>query len=124
MGPSNITLKYSPRSLAPIALAYERRFRRYGSTPRGVFWKNAEWQRQRYDAMVRVFDKLALAGGLIIHDFGCGYGAFFDYLTDHPAMRASRYIGTDMCESMLEAAEDNFEKNGEMLTGILRCQKI
>jgi len=106
MGPNDIILTRPPRSLAPIALAYERRFERYGSTPKGVFWKNAEWQQQRYDIMARIFDNQALAGGLIIHDFGCGYGAFFDYLMDHPAMRASRYVGTDMCESMLEAAEN------------------
>ena len=55
--------------------------------------------------MARVFDNRALAGGLIIHDFGCGYGAFFDYLMDHPAMQASIYIGTDMCGRMLEAAQ-------------------
>ena len=70
MGPGNIIVTRPPRSLAPIALAYERRFKRYGSTPKGVFWKNAEWQRQRYDIMARIFDNRALAGGLIIHDFG------------------------------------------------------
>ena len=106
MKPENINLKHSPTSLAPIVLAYERRFRRYGCTPRGVFWKNTEWQRQRYDIMVRVFDRTALAGGVKIHDFGCGYGAFFDYLAPHPAMRASHYIGTDMCGTMLDAAHN------------------
>ena len=56
--------------------------------------------------MARIFDSRALAGGLIIHDFGCGYGALFDHLIDHPAMRANRYVGTDMCESMLDAADN------------------
>ena len=98
-------LKRSPKLLMPVVLAYERRLRRYGDTPRGVFWKDGNWQRLRYDILVRVFDDLALAGGLTIHDFGCGYGAFFDYIADHPAMRASRYIGIDMCAGMIEAAQ-------------------
>ena len=52
----------------PVALAYERRLKRYGDTPRGVFWKDGDWQRMRYDILVRIFDDLARAGGLTIHD--------------------------------------------------------
>jgi len=101
---SDDIFKKSPELLTPVVLAYERRLKRYGDTPRGVFWKNAELQRQRYEILVRVFDDAALAGGITIHDFGCGYGAFFDFLADHPAMRASSYIGTDMSTGMIAAA--------------------
>jgi len=98
-------MERAPALLTPVVMAYERRLRRYGDTPRGVFWKNAEWQRRRYEILVRIFDDVALAGGITVHDFGCGYGALFDYIADHPAMHMSRYVGTDMCEGMIEAAE-------------------
>lgn len=102
-------LKQSPKLLTPVVLAYERRLRRYGDTPRGVFWKDADWQRRRYEILVRVFDDTAQAGGLTIHDFGCGYGAFFDFLAEHPALRGGRYIGTDMCAGMIETARGRIE---------------
>ena len=104
MAISDDILKQAPQLLTPVVLAYERRLKRYGDTPQGVFWKDAEWQRRRYEILVRIFDEVALAGGLTVHDFGCGYGALFDFLKDHPAMHASRYIGTDMCEGMVESA--------------------
>ena len=97
-------LKNSPKLLTPVVLAYERRLRHYGDTPRGVFWKNAEWQRKRYEILTGIFDDVAMAGGLTIHDFGCGYGALFDFLADHPAMHMSRYIGTDMSQAMIDSA--------------------
>lgn len=98
-------MKRAPALLTPVVMAYERRLRRYGTTAQGVFWRNDEWQRRRYDILARIFDDDALKGGITIHDFGCGYGALFDYLADHPVMRASRYIGTDMSDAMIEAAE-------------------
>ena len=98
-------LRAAPRMLVPVVRAYERRLSRYGPTAQGVFWKNQEWQVRRYAILEDIFDDMAQAGGITIHDFGCGYGAFFDYLMDHPAMQASLYIGTDMCGSMLEAAQ-------------------
>ena len=39
-----------------------------------------------------------------VHDFGCGYGALFHHLADHPIMHRGTYLGTDMSEAMLEAA--------------------
>jgi SAM-dependent methyltransferase len=101
--------KRSPELLTPVALAYERRLKRFGDTPKGVFWKNAEWQRRRYEILVRIFDDAANEGGVTIHDFGCGYGALFDFLVDHPAMRSSSYIGTDMCKGMVETASERID---------------
>jgi len=104
VGSSDDIFRKSPELLTPVVLAYERRLKRYGDTPQGVFWKNADMQRRRYEILVRVFDDAARDGGITIHDFGCGYGALFDFLADHPAMRASAYIGTDMSAGMIETA--------------------
>ena len=100
------TLKKSPRLLNPVLRAYERRLHQFGADPRGVFWKDEDYQRKRYDILSSVFDDADQAGGITIHDFGCGYGALFDYLKDKPVMRASRYIGTDMSADMIRAAKN------------------
>jgi SAM-dependent methyltransferase len=97
-------MKRAPALLTPVVMAYEKRLRRYGETAQGVFWKNDEWQFRRYEILSRIFDESAEAGGVTIHDFGCGYGALFDYLCELPVMTGSRYVGIDMSEAMLAAA--------------------
>ncbi|MEK9754618.1 MAG: methyltransferase [Rhodospirillaceae bacterium] len=97
-------MKRAPALLTPVVMAYEKRLRRYGETAQGVFWKNDEWQFRRYEILSRIFDESAEAGGVTIHDFGCGYGALFDYLCELPVMTGSRYAGIDMSEAMLAAA--------------------
>jgi len=105
MGWVGDVLRSSPRMLTPVVRAYERRLRRYGPTAQGVFWKNREWQLRRYVVLESIFDDLAQAGGVSIHDFGCGYGPLFDYLAEKPVMHRSRYIGTDMSQAMIDAAK-------------------
>ncbi len=96
--------KQVPQLLTPVVQAYERRLKRHGASPKGVYWRDAEWQQRRYHLLYDIFDEVTEAGGVTIHDFGCGYGALFDFLKDRPVMRRSRYIGTDMCRGMVETA--------------------
>ena len=91
--------------LKPAVQAYEHRLKRFGPTARGVFWKNQEWQHRRYVILEQIFSELDQKGGVSIHDFGCGYGYFLDYLMGRPVMSGSRYIGTDMSEGMINAAK-------------------
>ena len=98
-------LRAAPRILVPVVRAYERRLSRYGPTAQGVFWKNQEWQLRRYAILEDIFDDIAQAGGITIHDFGCGYGSLFEYLADKAVMKRSRYIGTDISEGMIDAAK-------------------
>lgn len=98
------TLRDAARLLAPVVQVYDRRVRKYGANPQGVFWKNEAWQQIRFQTLSAIFDDADQAGGLTIHDFGCGYGAFFHYLKDLPVMHMSRFIGTDMSQPLIEAA--------------------
>ncbi len=101
---SSRILRDAPKLLAPVAVAYDRRYKQYGASPRGVFWKDENWQVRRFEVLACIFDDVDAAGGLTIHDFGCGYGAFFDFLRDRPEMYRSRYIGTEMSEALINAA--------------------
>jgi SAM-dependent methyltransferase len=109
MSDAHRTLKKSPQLLNPVLRAYERRLRKFGADARGVFWKDRDYQHKRYDILCSIFDDIDLAGGITIHDFGCGYGALFDYLKDHPVMKASRYIGTDMSADMIRTAQERVD---------------
>ena len=99
------TLKRSRSMLKPVLETFETRLDRYGSDPRSAFWRNAEWQQKRYKILSRLFSKDDLQGGISITDFGCGYGAFFNYLKDLPVMEGSCYIGIDMSAAMIKQAQ-------------------
>ena len=109
MRPVGETLRAAPRILHPVVHAYERRLSHYGPTAQGVFWKNKEWQFRRYVILEGIFDNLAQAGGITIHDFGCGYGSLFEYLVDKEVMKFSRYTGTDMSQGMINAAKSRHQ---------------
>ena len=98
-------LKRAPELLAPVAAAYTYRLQEYGTEARGVFWKTGEGQRLRFDVLMGVVDEADDdKGGTSVNDLGCGYGAFFEYLKDMPALRGGAYHGYDICEDMVETA--------------------
>ncbi len=98
------SIRDAARRLAPIAALYTLRLRECGSQARGVYWKNEEGQRLRFEVLLGVIDLKDDAGGITINDLGCGYGAFFNFLADLPVMQGSRYIGYDICEEMVREA--------------------
>ncbi len=101
------TLKKSHHMLEPVLLNFENRLAQFGADPRSAFWKNEEWQIRRYQILSRLFEKPDRHGGATITDYGCGYGAFFEFLKDRPVMTGSRYIGIDISEAMLEEAQSH-----------------
>lgn len=101
------TLKRSRAMLGPVLESFEQRVAQFGSDPRSAFWKDEEWQKRRYDILSRLFAEPDRQGGVTITDYGCGYGAFFEYLKDRPVMNGSRYIGIDISTAMLEEAQSH-----------------
>ena len=99
------TLKRSHSMLEPVMKTFENRVARYGSDPRSAFWRNAEWQRKRFEILSGVFAKEDFQGGISITDFGCGYGAFFNYLENLPIMNKSKYTGIDISLAMIRQAQ-------------------
>ena len=70
----------------------------HGATPKGVDYNGEDAQRVRFAQLCKILDR---SSSFSVIDYGCGYGALFEYL------RAERldfeYFGFDMLEKMVEA---------------------
>lgn len=97
-------LTATARRLAPIAVLYDHRLQECGATPNGVFWRNREGQRLRFEVLLGVIDAKDEFGAISVNDLGCGYGALFEFMADQPMMRAGRYLGYDISEGMVYMA--------------------
>lgn len=100
-------LRHAPRLLAPVARIYGKRLDQCGANAKGVFWRGEVWQNRRFERMSEIFRPQDMAAGNVaINDFGCGYGAFFDFLADYPIMQNSRFYGYDISQEMIAACRD------------------
>ncbi len=70
-----------------------------GPTARGVDWNSQEGQILRFEQLLKVCDT---THAFSIIDFGCGYGALFDYLQSQRV--AVEYYGYDISEAMISQA--------------------
>ena len=95
-------------ALEPIVNAYDTRLRRFGPRARAVFWKNELFQSIRYDLLSQILSQNKLDAIESIHDFGCGYGAFFTYLKNHDSLKNTKFYGTDISKDMLKSIRHNF----------------
>ncbi|MBT3556658.1 MAG: hypothetical protein HN644_05405 [Rhodospirillales bacterium] len=103
-GNTHAVLRQSATMLKPVIGAYRRRFTQEGPTPKGVFWADGHAVKQRFDILARVIDPAHNAlGSSTVNDLGCGYGALYDYLSDHPALRGGTYHGYDICQTLLDS---------------------
>ena len=102
-------LNIPPKLLEPVIRAYELRLKRFGNDARGVFWQNKEYQNKRFEILSHIFEPVSNYKDIVIHDFGCGYGALFNYLADKPIMENGHYIGSDMSSQMIITALQNID---------------
>jgi SAM-dependent methyltransferase len=89
--------------LEPVAAYYSKRVRDHGPIPAGVDWNGAQGQLLRFDVLLGVADETA---PFSIDDYGCGYGALFDHLSDRLGTRAD-YLGMDISEDMITRARSS-----------------
>lgn len=85
--------------LGDIATYYTGRLAEHGDTPRGVDWNGVESQILRFDQLAKVIRQ---PHGFSLHDLGCGYGAFYEYLGTR--FRDFHYHGHDVSADMVQAA--------------------
>jgi SAM-dependent methyltransferase len=78
---------------------YSEKVAAHGPTALGVDWNSAESQELRFSQLARVIDR---EKPFTVNDYGCGYGAFVDYLErDHLSFC---YHGFDISKEMISAA--------------------
>ncbi len=89
--------------LGDVAKYYTEKLRAHGETPNGVDWNSEEGQVLRFEQLAKVIDGSV---PFSICDIGCGYGAFYGYLSRH--FSDFTYLGCDVSEAMVEAAARRF----------------
>jgi len=79
---------------------YNARIFDYGPSACGVDWNSEESQTLRFDQLMKVVEELEFFS---VNDYGCGYGALIPYM--HHRKYNFVYLGFDIAEGMIEAAE-------------------
>jgi SAM-dependent methyltransferase len=86
---------------------YESKLRTHGATSRGVDWSSAESQNARFEQFARLFSS---GQAFSLNDFGCGYGALYDYLVARSY--AVEYCGFDISGDMVARAKQLHPRAG------------
>lgn len=86
--------------LGKIDAYYSGKLRDFGPTPRGVDWNSEQSQQVRFEQLARVLPE---GSGFSVLDYGCGYGAFLDFL--HARGQKPDYMGFDVSDAMIESAQ-------------------
>jgi len=79
---------------------FNEKIETYGATPKGTDYNGAEAQNIRFEQLVKAIDP---SNTFTVIDYGCGYGALFDYLQKKEWR--FQYYGYDMLEKMVIAAQ-------------------
>jgi SAM-dependent methyltransferase len=85
-----------------VAEYYTSRLREHGPTHQGVDWNSAESQLLRFDQFMRIVPS---GEPVSVLDYGCGYGAFAEYLEDLEAVELTDYTGYDVSDEMVSIAQ-------------------
>ena len=67
--------------------AYKEQNKKFGFSSKGVFWQNDNTQIARFNSLINGILTQDLDGGISISDFGCGYGAFYNYIKNKKFMK-------------------------------------
>ena len=88
--------------------AYKAQNKKFGFSPKGVFWQNDNTQIARFNSLINGILTPDLDGGISISDFGCGYGAFYSYIKNKQFMNNSSFIGYDIVDDFIFEAKKNY----------------
>ncbi len=94
---------------------YEQKLKLHGATAAGVDWKNEASQGLRFTQFLTL---LPQDKKFSVLDYGCGYGALYDFLADHGYKFT--YKGYDLSAEMLKVAKKRLgTKRNFAVTGTL-----
>jgi len=86
--------------LSEVRAYYSQKIQKHGACAQGVDWKNEDSQYLRFQQLAKIVD---IPSGFSINDFGCGYGAFVDFLAKQRG--TYEYHGVDVSVPMIEQAK-------------------
>ena len=94
---------------AEINNQYSERFKKFGATPKGVFWISNERQETRFNLILKEIQKISPKQTILdIADIGCGYGCFADYLFKKLNRSEFRYEGLDINKNLIDHCHRSF----------------
>lgn len=76
-----------------------------GPVSKSVGWKDEASQRLRFDKLAEMVEPQQARSGFTCNDWGCGYGAMFDYFVSTRGWNVAGYNGYDICGEMLTEAQ-------------------
>lgn len=98
---------------------YNEKLSAFGPTPKGVDWNGQESQILRFEQLSKLIDT---SEPFSILDYGCGYGAMYDFLLKKYKDKLS-YQGYDISTEMIQAAQKQFV-NGPTFSTALPDQAV
>lgn len=87
--------------LQGVGQYYSHKIETYGPTARGVDWNSPESQALRFEQLLKLCD---CTRPFSINDYGCGYGALVEYMTDRGY--TFQYRGFDISDQMIAKARE------------------
>lgn len=86
--------------LDDISGYYSKKIMDFGCTAKGVDWNSEEGQKIRFKQLLKIVDS---DDHFSINDFGCGYGALYDYMCNENLN--FQYFGNDISSEMVKEAK-------------------
>lgn len=85
--------------LNQVSNYYTNKINEFGVSPMGVDWNSEQSQNLRFEQLCSLLPEKEL---FTVLDYGCGYGALYDYLSKKKYR--FNYTGYDLSDKMIEAA--------------------
>ena len=89
-----------------IAAAYDRKFKELGPVPEASLWYSRSRQILRFRIITEQFLSYNSGKLLRIGDIGCGYGAYFTFLSSLYPMHFDHYYGFDISSELIDYCRD------------------
>lgn len=91
------------RLISKISRYYNNKINKFGASPKGVDWNDVISQQIRFKQLTKIID---INKPITISDLGCGYGAYYLYLSQELSQTVQKYCGYDISDNMLSEAKN------------------